>query len=281
MSELSLHFWLSKGEKSALRQVWFGTAVAVAICITVGVVLDVISAELPQRQQEGLETVIGVIAVAMVSYMILWMRHHARSLKKDLESATKSALATGSAKALVLMAFLAVLREGFETAVFLLATFNATNNAASSVLGAVFGILLAVVLGYAIYKGGVKINLARFFRVTGGILVLVAAGLLATAFGTANEAGWFNIDQVQAFDLSRLVRPGTPLESIFTGVLGIPAYPTWPQVIAWVVFFVPMITLITFGGRSPRTKQFNTQLNTTASASSKANTDTPPVGVSD
>ncbi len=216
------------------------------ICIAVGVGLDLVSARLPQRQQEGLETVVGAIAVVMVTYMIVWMRRHARDLRGSLESATASALAAGSARALVLMAFLAVLREGFETAVFLLATFNATGNAATSVAGAIIGILLAVVPGYGIYKGGVRINMARFFRVTGCVLVVVAAGLVMTAFGTANEAGWFNLDQVQAFDLAWLVRPGTPLESLFTGVLGIQAAPTWPQAIAWLVFIVPMLAIVAF-----------------------------------
>ena len=151
----------------------------------------------------------------------------------DLEAAAGSALANGSAKALVAMAFLAVLREGFETVVFLLATFHASGNATLSWVGALLGILLAVVLGYLIYKGGVRINLSRFFRITGIVLVVIAAGLVMTAVHTANEAGWINFGQTQAFDLSWLVRPGTPLESFVTGVLGIQPYPVWIEVIAY------------------------------------------------
>ena len=126
----------------------------------------------------------------------------------DLHSAAGSALADGSSTALVAMAFLAVLREGFETAVFLLATFHASGDAESSWIGAVLGISVALVLGYAIYRGGVRINLSRFFRVTGLVLVLVAAGLAMTAVHTANEAGWLSAGQTQALDLSWLVRPG-------------------------------------------------------------------------
>jgi high-affinity iron transporter len=170
-----------QGRRDALRQVWLGTGLAVAICIAVGVALDVLSASLPQLQQERLETVVGLIAVSMVSYMIVWMSRHARNLRGDLESAAAAAFARGSASTLVAMMFLAVLREGFETTVILLATFNATGNAASSVIGAVLGILLAVVLGYGIYRGGVRINLARFFRVTGPVLVVIAAGLVMPA----------------------------------------------------------------------------------------------------
>jgi high-affinity iron transporter len=241
-----------QGRRDALRQVWIGVAVAVAICVAVGVVLQLVSSDLPQRQQEGLETVVGVIAGVMVTYMVLWMRRHSRDLKGDLESAAGSALASGSAQALVLMAFLAVLREGFETVVFLLATFHASGNATLSWLGAVLGIALAVVLGYGIYKGGVRINLSRFFRVTGVVLVVIAAGLVMTAVHTANEAGWLTVGQAQAFDLSWLVRPGTPLSSFVTGVLGIQAYPAWIEVIAWLAYLVPMLIVLSWPQRARR-----------------------------
>ena len=242
-----------QGRRDALRQVWVGVAIAVAICVAIGELLQLISQDLPQRQQEGLETVVGAIAVVMVTYMILWMRRHARDLKGDLEEQAGSALAKGSAKALVLMAFLAVLREGFETVVFLLATFHASGNATASWLGAVLGIVLAAVLGYGIYKGGVHINLGRFFRITGIVLVVIAAGLVMTAVHTANEAGWLNFGQTQAFDLSWLVRPGTPLESFVTGVLGIQPYPVWIEVIAWLAYLVPMLVVLSLpGSRRPR-----------------------------
>jgi high-affinity iron transporter len=238
-----------QGRKDALRQVWIGTATAVVICIAIAIALQVISSDLPQRQQEGLETVVGALAVCMVTYMILFMRKHARNLKGDLEGAAASALASGSSRALVTMAFLAVLREGFETAVFLLATFHASGDATTSWLGAVLGILLAAVIGYGIYKGGVRLNLARFFRITGLVLVVVAAGLVMTAFHTANEAGWLNIGQTQAFDLSWLVRPGTPLSSLLTGVLGIQPYPVWIEVIAWLLYLVPMVVIVAWPAR--------------------------------
>ena len=240
-----------QGRRDALRLVWLGTGVAVLICIAIAIALQVISHDLPQRQQEGLETVVGALAVVMVTYMILFMRKHARHLKGDLEGAAASALAEGSSRALVIMAFLAVLREGFETAVFLLATFHASGDATTSWLGAVLGILLAAAIGYGIYKGGVRLNLARFFRITGLVLVVVAAGLVMTAFHTANEAGWLTGGQTQAFDLSWLVRPGTPLSSLLTGVLGIQPYPVWIEVIAWLVYLVPMVVIVAWPSGKP------------------------------
>ncbi len=242
-----------QGRRDALRHMWIGVAVAVAICIAIGVALQLISEDLPQRQQEGLETVVGAIAVVIVTYMVLWMRRHSRDLKRDLEAAAGSALARGSSRALVVMAFLAVLREGFETVVFLLATFHASGDATASWLGAVLGILLAVVLGYGIYKGGVRINLSRFFRITGIVLVVIAAGLVMTAFHTANEAGWVNFGQTPALDLSWLVRTGTPLSSFVTGVFGIQPYPTWTELIAWLAYLVPMLTIMLWPPRRPTT----------------------------
>ena len=242
-----------QGRRDALRLVWLGTGVAVLICIGIAIALQVISSDLPQQQQEGLETVVGALAVVMVTYMIIFMRRHARGLKGDLEGSAASALASGSSRALVAMAFLAVLREGFETAVFLLATFHASGDATTSWLGAVIGILLAAGIGYGVYRGGVRLNLARFFKITGLVLVLVAAGLVMTAFRTANEAGWLTSGQGQALDLSRLVRPGTPVSSLLTGVLGVQPYPAWIEVIAWLAYLVPMAVIVAWpsGRRRP------------------------------
>jgi high-affinity iron transporter len=241
-----------QGRRDALRQVWIGTAAAVAICVGIAIVLQVISSNLPQQRQEALETVVGALAVCMVTYMIVFMRRHARDLKGDLEGAAASALASGSSRALVAMAFLAVLREGFETAVFLLATFHASGDATTSWAGAVIGILLAAAVGYGIYRGGVRLNLARFFRITGLVLVVVAAGLVMTAFRTASEAGWLTIGQAQAMDLSWLVRPGTPLSSLLTGVLGIQPDPAWIETIAWLAYLVPMAIIVAWPQRRVR-----------------------------
>ncbi len=237
------------GRRDALRQVWVGVGAAVAICIGIGVVLQVVEQSLPQAQQEGLETVVGLFAVAMVTFMIVWMRGHARSMKGELEGAAADALARGSANALVAMAFLAVMREGFETAVFLLATFQASGNALLAAIGAVLGVIVAVVIGYGIYRGGVRLNMARFFRVTGLVLVLVAAGLVMTALHTAFEAGWIQFGQSRAMDLSWLVRPGTPVESLLTGVLGIQAYPTVIETLGWVIYAVPMVLFVAWPQR--------------------------------
>ena len=239
------------GRRDALRQVWAGVSAAVVLCLAVGIALFVLSRELPQKAQEGLETIVGVFAVIMVSFMIVWMTRHARSMKRELEGAARDALAAGSARALVVMAFLAVLREGFETAVFLIAVIQNSASAASATAGAVIGIVIAVGVGWGIYRGGVHLNLGRFFKITGIVLALVAAGLAMTAVHTAFEAGWLSAGQSTAADLTWLVRPGTVLSSLFTGVLGIQPKPTVSEAVAWFVYAIPAVTYVAWPRRRP------------------------------
>jgi high-affinity iron transporter len=237
------------GRRDALRQMWIGVAAAVVLCLLIGVGLVTLSQELPQQAQEGLETVIGLFAVVMVTFMIVWMSKHSRYMKRDLEGAASDALARGSAGALVAMAFLAVLREGFETSVFLVSVLQNSGSVATGAIGAVLGILIAVAIGYGIYRGGVKLNMARFFKITGLVLVLVAAGLVMTALRTAHEAGWLNVGQATAVDLTWLVRPGTVLESLFTGVLGWQSRPAVIEAIGWLVYAVPMLCYVAWPRR--------------------------------
>ena len=233
-------FLVKEGRRDALRQMWAGVAIAIALCVGIAVILRVVGQELPQQQQEGLETVIGLIAVSAVTYMIVWMRRHARGIKATLEGDAASALASGSTMALVAMAFLAVLREGFETSVFLLAAFQDATDTTAAGAGAVLGLIAAVAIGLGLYRGGVRINLTRFFRITGIVLVFVAAGLLATAVHTAHEAGWLSSLQGQAVDLTWLVKPGTVSGSLLTGMLGLQPSPTVGEALAYLLYAIPM-----------------------------------------
>ncbi len=242
-------FLVKEGRRDAMRQMWVGVAIAIALCTGIAVLLRVVGQELPQQQQEGLETVIGLIAVSTISYMIIWMRRHARGIKAELEGEAASALATGSTMALVGMAFLAVLREGFETSVFLLAAFQDATDTTAAGAGAVLGLIAAVAIGLGLYRGGVRINLSRFFRVTGLVLVFVAAGLLATAAHTAHEAGWINSLQGQALDLTWLVQPGTVTGSLLTGMLGLQPAPTVIEVAVYVLYALPMAIYVLWPDR--------------------------------
>lgn len=242
-------FLVKEGRRDALRQMWVGVGIAVTLCFGVAVALRVIGQELPESGQASLETAVGLVAVGAVTYMIVWMRRHARGIKSVLEGSAASALAAGSTTALVAMAFLAVLREGFETSAFLLAAFQDSTDTTAAGAGAVIGLLAAIAIGLGIYRGGVRINLSRFFRITGLVLVFVAAGLLATAVHTAHEAGWFNGLQGQALDLSWLVQPGTISGSLLTGMLGLQPTPTVGEAGIYVLYAVPMALYVIWPDR--------------------------------
>jgi high-affinity iron transporter len=244
-------FLVAEGRRDALRWVAIGVAAAVALCLAVAAGLEALSANLPERAQETLESVIALVAVATVTSMILWMRSHARSLKRHLQDDARAALAAGSVTALVMMAFLAVLREGFETSVFLLAVFQQSDAGAAPAFGAVLGIAIAVAIGYGIYRGGVRLDLGRFFRITGVVLVFVAAGLFASAVHSAHEAGMITVLQARAVDLTWLVRPGTPLAALLTGMLGLQPEPTVAEALAYLLYLVPMLAYVLWPQRRP------------------------------
>jgi high-affinity iron transporter len=233
-------FLLHRGERRALRWMWAGVALAAALCLGVALVFQAIDRSLPHKGQETLAAAMALLAVVGVTYMIVWMRRNSRGLKRSLESHAESALMEGSTWALVGLAFFAVIREGLETAVFLLAIFKTATNPRVSGTGALLGLLVAIALGYGIYKGGVRINLSRFFRVTGFVLVLVAAGLLASAAHAAAEAGLLTFLQSNAVDLTWLIAPGTVRASLITGMLGLQPVPTVAELTLWVVYAVVM-----------------------------------------
>jgi high-affinity iron transporter len=248
-------FLRHEGRRDMLRNVWLGVGLAVAICLAAGIALDGLNSQLPQREQEMLETVVAVLAVGAVTFMIFWMGRHARGLKQQLESSAATALAAGSAAALVAMAFFAVLREGLETAVFLLAIFQDASDPAAAGIGALLGLAAAVGIGVGIYRGGVRLDLARFFRVTSVVLVLVAAGLLASGAGTAWEAGWITSFQSRPLDLSWLVVPGTWTSSLLTGMLGLQAHPSVAQIAVWLAYAVPMGAYVLWPRARTRTEK--------------------------
>jgi high-affinity iron transporter len=235
--------FLKRNGKS-IRPMMVGVCLAVVLSFAVGIGLDLVSSSLPQQQQELLETVIGVVAVAFVTTMIIWMNRNAFALKGELEQGAARAINTGGSLAMALMAFLAVLKEGFETAVFLLAAAQTTQGSRWTALaGGVAGIAVAIGIGFGIYFGGLKVNLGRFFRITGVFLVFIAAGLVLNALRTAHEAGLVNIGQQQVFDFSSWMPARSVLGSIVTGMFGIPSDPRLIEVLGWLLYAVPVLII--------------------------------------
>lgn len=225
------------GRGASMPVVWVGVLLAVALSLFVGAGLQLMAAEFPQKQQELFEGVVGLIAVVLLTSMVFWMRKAARSIKGDLQASVERALShvDGQGWALIGMVFLAVAREGLESVFFLLAIFQQSRGWEAP-LGALAGIAVAVVLGVGLYSGGVRLNLRRFFRLTGVFILFVAAGLLAGVLRKFHEAGLWNHLQDVVFDLSRTLPMDSPLGAVLSGLLGYQAAPVVGEVIAYLAF---------------------------------------------
>ncbi|WP_353981563.1 iron uptake transporter permease EfeU [Salinicola endophyticus] len=224
--------------------VWTGIFLAVALALLVGAGLQFASAEFPQRQQELFEAVVGLLAVGMLTWMVLWMRRAAAGMKRELTSALDQAFRGGSHTwALIGMVFLAVAREGLESIFFLLAVFQQSTSSAAP-LGALLGIAVAVIAGLAIYRGSLRLPLGHFFRVTGVFILLVAAGLLAGSVRALHEAGLWNHAQQVVFDLSSVLPLDTPLGSLFAGIFGYQPAPTLSEVVVYLGYLLIALWLL-------------------------------------
>lgn len=240
-----------KRNGQSTRPMFAGVAVAVLICIGVGVGLNALSTSLPQAQQEMMETVIGVVAIVFVTSLIIWMSRNVGRMQGDLEHEAEEAVGRGGSMALVIMAFLAVLKEGFELSVFLLAAAQtAPGHGWVAPVGGLVGIAVSIAVGVGLYFGGLKLNLSRFFRVTGAFLVLIAAGLALNTVRTAHEAGWVNIGQQQVLDLSSWIPEDSVQGALVSGLFGIPTDPRLIELLCWLLYAIPVLVVFAWPTRS-------------------------------
>lgn len=230
------------GRRDRLAPVWIGVGVAVLLSIGVGAMLTYTSATLSGKDQESFAGVTSVVAVAFVTWMVFWMRRTARFLSRDLQGKLAEALTMGSL-ALALTAFLAVGREGLETAVFLWSAIEATSDGVKPVVGAALGLVLAVILGYLIYRRSIRLNLATFFKVTGAGLVVVAAGVLSYGIHDLQEGGLLPGLNSLAFDVTDQVPLSSWYGALLHGIIGFTPNTSWLQLIAFVAYVVPVMYL--------------------------------------
>lgn len=232
------------GRRAWMPYVWGGVVTAALLCLALGIALDAGGHEFPQRQQEMFEGAVALFAVAMLTSMVFWMRKAARSIKSELHGSVEQAFRSGDRQglALALMAFLAVGREGLESVFFLLATFQ-QDVGIGVPIGAVLGLAVAIGVGAAIYRGGVRLDLRRFFRWTGAFIIFVAAGLLAGALRAFHEAGLWNGLQETAYDLSERLPVDSTLGTLLSGLLGYQDTPTVGEVAIYLAFLLPALFL--------------------------------------
>ncbi|MFF7453160.1 iron uptake transporter permease EfeU [Kitasatospora sp. NPDC008115] len=243
-------YLVKTGRQDRLPPVWTGVGVAVALSLGFGAVLQFGSTQLSFEAQEALGGTLSIIAVALVTWMVFWMRRTARHLKAELHGKLDAALAMGTG-ALVVTAFLAVGREGLETALFIWTAVQATEDGYNPIIGAALGLLTSVVLGWLFYRGALKINLAKFFTWTGAMLVVVAAGVLAYGVHDLQEAGWLGGLHDRAFDISSTIPKDSWYGTLLKGVFNFQPDPTVLQVVVWLAYLVPTLAFFfgVFGGR--------------------------------
>ena len=233
-----------------LPRIWAGVAIAVAVSLGFGAALTFGPRGLTFEAQELIGGTLSIVAVGFVTWMIFWMARAARTISGELRGKIDDA-AEGGGWSLIVVAMLAVGREGLETALFLwAATRVATREAVGSVtptweplLGAALGILTAVVLGYLLYRGAIQINLSKFFTWTGAFLILVAGGVLSYGVHDLQEAGVLPGLNNLAFDVSDTIEPGSWYATLLKGIFNFSPATTWLEAAAWVLYVVPVMFL--------------------------------------
>lgn len=241
------------GRKNLLPKVWLGVVIAAAIPLSLGAIMTWGPYTLSFQAQEILGGTLSLVAVAMVTWMILWMSSNSRQFARKLREDTAAQLASGSDWGVVWIAFIAVAREGIETALFVWATIksSAENAIAAPALGVVTGLLVAVVIGWLIYTGAARINLSIFFNITGLLLIFVAAGIVSYGIGDLQESsvlpGWgipiYDITAYLDGSVYSWLTTSSWWWTLLEAMFNVNASPTHLQLIGWVLYIVIILPL--------------------------------------
>jgi high-affinity iron transporter len=245
-------FLVKSQRRERLPLVWGGVAAAAALSVGFGWLLTYTSTTLltEHSQQELFDAVTSLTAVVFVTWMIFWMRRAARSIAGELRAKLDSAIALGPL-AVVLVAFLAVVREGLETTLLFFSAVQGATTDAGPLLAILGGIASSVVIGFGLYASALRLNLSRFFTWTGALLVLVAAGILRYAVHDFQEAGVLPGENTTAFDVTGVLDPNAWYSVILSGMLNITGRMTVFEVLAWFGYAVPVLTLFLWRPRRP------------------------------
>ncbi len=242
------------GARRQFGRVWIGTVAAIVLSAAIGVVLFATIRDLEAPAEPIFEGLAMLLAAGVVTWMLFWMRRTSANIRGELQAGIDRALTDGSVWALSLLAFVAVIREGIETSLFLLgqvtAASDARNGSISTLVGALAGLGVAAVLGYGFYRGARVLNLARFFRWTGIALVFIAAGLLSRAAHEFIEVGWIGFGTGTAFDISTFLPDAgggarAVVGQLLHALLGYTSAPEWTTLVVWIAYLAAVLRLYT------------------------------------
>jgi high-affinity iron transporter len=221
--------------RSALPWVWTGVGLAVAMSMGVALVLNMTSAALSDTAEELFAGIMSLLAVALVTWMVFWMKSASRTIASDLRGSLDRAFSMGVG-AVAAMAFVSVAREGLETAVFFFSLTESAGEGYRPVLGLVLGLATSAGIGLLLYRGAIRVNLSTFFRYTGLLLILVAAGVLAYGVHELQEVGLLPGEDNLAFDVSATIPPDSWYASVARGVVGFRPAMSVLEVAAWAAY---------------------------------------------
>jgi high-affinity iron transporter len=242
-------YLVKTGRRQQLVPVWSGVAAAVLVSVGFGWLLTYVSSTvLYGPQHELFDAITSTIAVALVTWMIFWMRRTSRKLSGELRGRLDGAVGLGLG-AVVGIAFLAIVREGLETTLLFFASAQGATTA-TPLVGLAVGLLSAVAIGVALYQGAVRINLSRFFAVSGVLLVFVAAGIFKYAVHDFQEAGVLPGLSTHAFDASSWLDPSSWYGAVVAGLFNITPQPSVLEMVAYAVYLVPVLTFFLVPSRS-------------------------------
>jgi high-affinity iron transporter len=223
-----------------LKPLWTGVGVALLASLALGGLLAFTSAELSDRGEELFAGVTSFAAVGLVTWMVFWMKRTARNLRNELHGKIDGAL-VGGPISLALVAFFAVAREGLETALFVYSNFKTVGVASTATVGLVLGLGLAVFLGYAIYNRTVKLDLAKFFTITGVALVIIAAGVLSYGIHEFQELGYLPGVDSFLWDVTPWIAKESLLGSLLGGLVGFDTTTSFVQFIGWSIYLLAVL----------------------------------------
>jgi high-affinity iron transporter len=221
-------YLVKTGLNHLLAPLWAGVSIAIVASLALGGFLSFTSAELTPRGEEFFAGTTSFLAVGFVTWMVFWMQRAARGLRDELHGKVDSAVGAGSL-AIAVTAFVAVVREGLETALFIYTNFKTVGAASSATVGLILGLALAVALGYLIYNRSVKINLGKFFQITGTALIIVAAGVLSYGIHEYQELGWLPGAESFIWDVTSWMAKDSILATVLAGSIGFDTTTSWLQ----------------------------------------------------
>jgi high-affinity iron transporter len=217
--------------------VWLGTLSAVALSLLAAVLLTTFGLSFEGAAEEIFEGITMIVAAALLTWMIFWMSRTARTLKSDLEADIHKAAFTTGKRAVFFVAFLAILREGIELALFLTASVFATDTL-QTLIGAILGLGTAILLGWSIFAAIIRLDLRRFFQVTGFLLILFAAGLVAHGVHEFNEVGWIPAVIEHVWDVNAFINENSTFGLLLKALFGYNGNPSLTEVLAYAAYFV-------------------------------------------